>query len=307
MFLWIFLSLTWGLFTVFDFLKPAHPAMTRKAFQALGPDGFHRVDYSEWGDPANPRVLICVHGLTRNSRDFDFLAHQLAREYRVIAPDIAGRGTSEWLSNPLQYNYPLYLSDMAALIARANVEQVDWLGTSMGGIIGMMLAAQRGHSIRRLILNDVGSVVTGASLMRLAAYVKKMEQRFASLQAVELYFRKTHAPFGALTDAQWQHMAEHGATRNSDGSYSLNCDPAIYKTFSAIPFTDIDLSLYWNQVRCPTLVIRGEDSDLLLPLTVDRMRQSHPNMRSVEISNCGHAPALMDDEQIAIIRHFLLT
>jgi pimeloyl-ACP methyl ester carboxylesterase len=291
---------------MFEFLKST-PAMTRKSFQALGPDGFHRVDYSEWGHADNPRVLICVHGLTRNSRDFDFLAQQLAREYRVIAPDIVGRGTSEWLSNPLQYGYPLYLSDMAALIARANVEQVDWLGTSMGGIIGMMLAAQRGHSIRRLILNDVGSVVTGASLRRLAVYVKKMDQQFASLQAVELYYRKTHASFGALTDAQWQHMAQHGATRNPDGSYSLNCDPAIYKPFSAIPFTDIDLSLYWNQVRCPALVIRGEDSDLLLPQTVERMRQSHPNMRAVEIPNCGHAPALMDDSQIAIVRDFLLT
>lgn len=291
---------------MFNFLK-APSTMTRKSFQALGPDGFHRVDYSQWGDPKNSRVLICVHGLTRNSRDFDFLAQALSQEYRVIAPDIAGRGTSEWLSNPLQYGYPLYLSDMAALIARTDADQVDWLGTSMGGIIGMMLAAQRGNSIRRLILNDVGSVVTGASLIRLAAYLKKMDQGFASLDAVEQYYRKTHAPFGNLTDAQWRHMAVHGAMRNPDGSYTLNCDPAIYKPFSAIPYTDIDLSLYWNQVRCPSLVIRGQNSDLLLPKTVEQMRLSHPNLRAVEFPDCGHAPALMDDSQIAIVRDFLLT
>ncbi len=278
--------------------------MRRKSYKALWLHGFHRVDYSEWGDPDNPRVLFCVHGLTRNSRDFDALADALCKEYRVICPDVVGRGTSEWLTHKTDYGYPLYLADMAALIARSGAEQVDWVGTSMGGIIGMMLAAQSGTPVRKLVLNDVGSVISAAALQRLASYVGK-PMVFGTLEEAEAYFRRTHASFGPLTDAQWRHIALHGVRKWPDGKYRLMYDPAIAAVFVGPPMADVDMSLVWNGVRCPTLVIRGQESDLLLPHTLALMRFGHPGLRVLEVPGCGHAPALMDPAQIEAVRGFL--
>jgi len=278
--------------------------MRRKSYKALWLHGFHRVDYSEWGDPDNPRVLFCVHGLTRNSRDFDALADALCKDYRVICPDVVGRGTSEWLTHKTDYGYPLYLADMAALIARSGAEQVDWVGTSMGGIIGMMLAAQSGTPVRKLVLNDVGSIVSAAALQRLASYVGK-PMAFDTLAEAESYFRRTHATFGALTDAQWHHITLHGVRKWPDGKYRLMYDPAIAAVFVGPPMADIDMSLIWNSVRCPTLVMRGQESDLLRPHTLALMKFVHPSLRVLEIPGCGHAPALMDPVQIKAIQDFL--
>jgi pimeloyl-ACP methyl ester carboxylesterase len=282
---------------------PAFP-MRRKSFKALWLHGFHRVDYSEWGDPDNPRVLVCVHGLTRNSRDFDALADALCKTWRVVCPDVAGRGTSEWLAHKTDYGYPLYLSDMAALIARTGAETVDWVGTSMGGIIGMMLAAQAGTPIRKLVMNDVGSIITAASLQRLAAYVGK-PAAFDTLDEAETYFRKTHHPFGRLTDSQWRHMAVHGVRKWPDGKYRLVYDPAIAGSFTGAPMADVDMSFIWNGIRCPVLAVRGAESDLLLPQTLALMKITHPALQVFEVPGCGHAPALMDPGQIAVIREFL--
>ena len=278
--------------------------MRRKSYKALWLHGFHRVDYSEWGDPDNPRVLFCVHGLTRNSRDFDALADVLCKDYRVICPDVVGRGTSEWLTHKTDYGYPLYLADMAALIARSGAEQVDWVGTSMGGIIGMMLAAQSGTPLRKLVLNDVGSIVSAVALQRLASYVGK-PTAFDTVAEAESYFRHTHATFGALTDTQWRHITLHGVRRWPDGKYRLMYDPAIAAVFMGQPMADVDLSLIWNGVRCPTLVIRGQESDLLQPHTLALMKFVHPSLRVLEIPGCGHAPALMDPAQIKAVQDFL--
>lgn len=279
--------------------------MRRKSYKGLWLHGFHRIDYSEWGDPHNPRVLICVHGLTRNGRDFDALARHLSADYRVFCPDVVGRGTSEWLTQKSDYGYPLYLSDMAALIALTGAQSVDWVGTSMGGIIGMMLAAQPGSPIRTLVLNDVGSIVSAAGLQRLSGYVGQ-SRTFASLAEVEDYFRRTHQGFGPLTGEQWQHLAVHGAIFGPDGQYRLRYDPAIATAFVGAPLMDIDLSLFWNAVHCRTLVLRGAHSDLLLPQTLSLMQIGHPQLEIQEIPECGHAPALMAQEQISRIREFLL-
>ena len=190
--------------------------MRTHSLSCLGPHGFHRIVYREWGEPDHPHVVVCVHGLTRNSRDFDPLAAHLAKRRRVICPDIAGRGESPWLPHPGDYGYPLYLSDMAALIARAGVETVDWVGTSMGGLIGMFLAAQPGNPIRRLVMNDVGPLVPKAALERLASYVG-VDPAFDGLPQLEQYLRQICAPFGPLTDAQWQHLARHSARQRDHG------------------------------------------------------------------------------------------
>lgn len=279
--------------------------MRSKSYLGLGTHGFHRLCYTEWGDDDHRPVVVCVHGLTRNSRDFDYLAAALAGEYRVVCPDVVGRGKSDWLTDAGAYGYPQYLSDMNALIARLDVRKVSWLGTSMGGLIGMMLAAQPGSPIAKLILNDVGPLVPKAALERIAAYVGQ-ENGFETLAALEQYLRQVHAPFGPMNDAGWRHLAEHSARRLDNGGYALAYDPGIGTAFrSGKAIEDVDLWAIWDAVRCPVLALRGADSDLLLADTSLEMRRRGPKAEVVEIEGVGHCPALMDDQQIGLVREWL--
>ena len=278
--------------------------MRKSSFLGLGTHGFHRVAYTEWGDADNPNVLICVHGLTRNGRDFDVLAEAMQDRYRVICPDVVGRGESQWLSRAADYSYPQYLADMNALIARLNVPNVHWVGTSMGGLIGMMLAGQPNTPIRRLVMNDVGPFIPKASLERLAQYVGRAPT-METLNDVEQYLRVVMAPFGKLTDAQWRHMAEHSAKQLPNGNFALHYDPAIAAAFNGTVLQDVNLWMFWQSVTCPVLVVRGADSDLLLAETVTQMKAGRSNVTSLEVPNTGHAPALMDDAQVAAVRDFL--
>lgn len=277
---------------------------SEKSFLSLGPHGFHRIAYAQWGEPHNDRVLVCVHGMSRCGRDFDDLARALADRYRVACPDVAGRGHSDWLIHPEDYGYPLYLADMAAMIARLGVDEVDWVGTSMGGLIGMMLAAQPGSPIRRLVLNDIGPFVPKAALERLATYIGQ-PRRFAEVAEAETYIRQVNAPFGPLTDAQWRHLAEHSVRRAEGGGYTLHYDPAIGHALRQGPLVDVELWGVWQAVRCPVLVVRGAESDLLLPETAARMTGEGPKVDRVEIAGVGHAPALMEESQIALVREWL--
>jgi pimeloyl-ACP methyl ester carboxylesterase len=279
--------------------------MRKHSFLGLSAHGFHRIAYTEWGEADNPRVLICVHGLTRNGRDFDVLAEAMQDRYRVICPDVVGRGESDWLNHPSDYSYPQYLADMNAMIARANVSELHWVGTSMGGLIGMMLAGQSKTPIRRLVMNDVGPFIPKASLERLAQYVGRAPT-MESLYDVEQYLRVVMAPFGKLTDAQWQHMARHSAKPTPNGNFALHYDPAIADVFKGSVMQDVNLWAFWQSVTCPVFVIRGADSDLLLAETVTQMKTGRSNVISIEIPNTGHAPALMDDAQVAAVREFLL-
>lgn len=280
------------------------PDFVEKSVLGLSATGFHRMAYTEWGRGA--RTIVCVHGLTRNGRDFDVLAQDLAASLnaRVICPDVVGRGHSDTLANPDLYGYPQYLADMAVLLARLDVETVDWVGTSMGGLIGMLLAAQPRSPIRRLVINDVGPFVPKAALQRIADYVGR-DPRFADLAGVEAHLRSHYDGFGALEDAQWRHLAEHSARRLPEGGYALAYDPAIAKAFTGVPLTDVDLWPVWAQIRARVLVLRGVQSDLLLAETAARMTAEGPKAALVEVPDAGHAPALMDPAQIAAIRGFL--
>lgn len=277
--------------------------------QCLSSGGFHRMAYTEWGDAANPRVLVCVHGLTRCSRDFDALAQALCGDFRVVCPDVAGRGQSDWLSDKAAYVVPQYAADMVVLLARLGVEQVDWLGTSMGGLIGMGLAAQARSPIRRLILNDVGPVLTAAALSRIGEYLGNAP-RFADVAAAEAFVRRISAPFGQLTDAQWRHLTVHTIRQDADGMWSFRYDPGISEPFIAEmqrsgAGKDVEMWPLYDAVRCPTLVLRGELSDLLTRDTAAAMTGRGPRARLVEIAGVGHAPMLMDPAQIEPVRRFL--
>ncbi|OIR07208.1 tropinesterase [mine drainage metagenome] len=281
--------------------------MRSRTVQCLSPAGLHRMAYTEWGDPANPRVLVCVHGLARCGRDFDFLAEALSDAYRVVCPDVVGRGQSDWLRNKALYGVPQYAADMVTLLARLDVAEVHWLGNSMGGLIGMALAAQEGTPITRLVLNDVGPSITAASLRRIGEYLGRAP-RFDSIAQAEAFVRLISAPFGHLTDAQWRHLTRHVVRTAADGKIEFCYDPGIAQPFvqDAGSGQDIDLWPLYDAIRCPTLVLRGADSDLLLAKTAAQMANRGPRARTVEIAGVGHTPMLLDAAQVAIVRDFLL-
>jgi pimeloyl-ACP methyl ester carboxylesterase len=273
-------------------------------FQGSIAGAAHRIAYTEWGEQSAGRVAICCHGLTRNGRDFDFLAKRLAAMgMRVICPDVAGRGRSEWLRDPADYSYPQYLADMTALIAEIGAAKVDWIGTSMGGLIGMFLAAAPDTPIRSLILNDIGPVVPRSALERIAGYVGS-DARFASLEELEAQLRQIHAPFGPLTDDQWTHLAAYGHRRRDDGGYGLAYDPAIAVNVRQ-GVQDWDFWPAWDQIACPVLVLRGAESDLLSAATALEMTRRGPKAECVTFPGIGHAPALMAEDQIDIVAAWL--
>ncbi|HLZ64875.1 MAG TPA: alpha/beta hydrolase [Aliidongia sp.] len=278
-------------------------SMRTERLSCLGPHGFHRIAYAYWPGPEGARPIVCVHGLTRNGRDFDALARRLAARGPVAAPDMPGRGQSDWLPVVADYSYPVYLGTVAALFARLGAEEVDFVGTSMGGIIGMMLACQPGSPIRRLVLNDVGPFIPLAALERIAEYVG-LDPAFGSVDEVERYYRTIHAPFGALSDAQWRHMAETSHRVRADGRIGLGYDPGIAEAFKGVPLQDIDLWPFYDQIKCPTLVVRGVESDLLPAETAQEMTRRGPKAELYEVAGAGHAPALMDEAQIARIERF---
>ena len=273
-------------------------------FHSLSPHGFHRVAYREWGHPDCPRVVVCVHGLTRNGRDFDTLAQSLDDRFRLLCPDMPGRGDSDWLPDVNDYVFPTYLTTLTALLAHADVEQVAWVGTSMGGLLGMVMAAQPNTPVTRLVLNDVGPVIAPAALARIAAYVG-LDPVFASFAALEAHIREVSAPFGPLTDAQWTELARTTARETPDGRWRLKYDPGIAVPFRNASAAVSDLWAVWDAIRCPTLVLRGAESDLLAADTAAAMRTRGPRPRVVEFPGIGHAPMLLDAEQIAPVAAFL--
>lgn len=277
--------------------------MREGSLLCLDPHGFHRLRYVEWGDPANPRVLVCVHGLTRNGRDFDYLARRMADKYRVVCPDVVGRGQSGWLKHKADYGYSVYLSDMAALLGKLGAEEVDWVGTSMGGLIGMIFASLEGTPVRKLVVNDVGSFLPKAALERIGSYVGK-SSAFDTLEAMIAAVRSV-SPFGELTDEQWRHLTLTGAKQDADGRWVFRYDPGIGEAFHAAPLADVDMRLFWLAVKAPVLLIRGEHSDLLTPETLAEMLK-RPGTTSVIVPNVAHAPMLLDDAQVEPIRAFLL-
>jgi pimeloyl-ACP methyl ester carboxylesterase len=268
--------------------------------------GFHRLAYVEWGDPAAKHTAVCVHGLSRQGRDFDPLASALAaRGWRVICPDLPGRGRSEWLRNSEDYNLPQYVMDMTVLIARLGVTELDWVGTSLGGLIGMVIAGQPGAPIRRLVINDIGPFIPWHALHRLAMAVRNAPRAFTDLEGAIEHYRRYLAPFGNLSEDQWRHLARHNMRQLSNGSWGRLSDPEIAGPFRPSLLFNLTLWTYWDAITCPTLVLRGAASELLPAPTAQEMSRRGPRAEIVEIAGCGHAPALLNEHQIGIITGWL--
>lgn len=279
--------------------------MKQGSILGLSADGFHRIAYAEWGNAHTEPAVVCVHGLSRNGRDFDYLAAALEGHRRVVCPDLVGRGRSDWLIDKNHYAFPTYCADLTSLLARLGGDAFDWVGTSLGGLIGMVLAAQPNSPIRKLVVNDVGPFIPKSATERILTYLGKAPS-FAGLQEVEGYLRTVLAPYGTLSDGQWAHLARHGVRTSSDGKYELAYDPDIAVPMRAAPPQDLDLWPLWDRIRCPVLLLRGAMSDVLLPETAEEMRRRGPPTELVEFEGIGHAPALMDAAQIDVVSSWLL-
>lgn len=285
-------------------------------------DATHRMAYWEWngtGNPRHPHVVVCVHGLTRQGRDFDELARRLSQRMRVICPDVAGRGRSDWLADPLAYQVPQYAADMLALLqhlhADAPMGQLDWVGTSMGGLIGIAIAGEPSVQqllpapVSRLVLNDVGPAIGAAALARIAQYVGK-SMHFASEQAAADALWKISSTFGPHTAEQWLALSRPMLAPEAGGGFRLHYDPAISLALQAMtPEAAMQgeqiLWRLYSQITARTLLLRGADSDLLSRETAQSMVETGPRARLVEFAGVGHAPTIVAPDQIEVVAGFL--
>lgn len=281
-----------------------------KSVQCLSPAGLHKMAYKEWGDPANPKVLLCVHGVTRVSDDFDNIAAQLCDEYRVVCPDMVGRGRSDWLRDPQYYGIGQYVKDIVTLLARLDAKTVDWIGTSMGGLIAMELAPLPGNPIRKLVLNDIGPTLDQTSLINIGNYIGQ-ELRFPTFEDAATYIRAISVPFGPHTDAEWHKLASSVLRQLDDGQWTRHYDLTLAESFKQAYFFNVEESeaalwRYYDAIECPTLLLRGAQSGLLTLDTAKEMTERGPRATLIEFEGVGHAPTLMHDDQISVVKEFLL-
>lgn len=301
-----------------------------KSIVCTSPGGLHRMAYYDWGDPDNPDVVLCVHGLTRTGRDFDLLAQALAKRYRVVCPDVVGRGLSDWLAQPMGYGVPQYVADMVTLIGQVQPKTLRWVGTSMGGLIAMTYAGLVAHAkrasqampparattaideplmpITQLVLNDVGPRVEAVSLARIGQYLAEPIGFDTFEQAVQ-YMMRTIASFGPHTHEQWEILTRHYFVV-SNGRWIKHYDPGIALAFSTMTQSLADQGelLMWQAYRtidAPTLILHGAQSDLLLPATIQAMLAANPQAKAHSLPGIGHAPSLIVQDQIDMVSEFL--
>ena len=295
---------------LFNLVKKFSMAFTRQTVQCISPAGLHTMSYKEWGDPQNAKVLICVHGVTRVADDFDMLAQALETEYRIICPDVVGRGQSGRLPNPQLYQIPQYVSDMVTLLARANADTVDWFGTSMGGLIGMVLASMKNSPLRKLVLNDVGPSLNFDGLKRIGDSIAQ-DVRFDTFEEALRFIREVSISFGPHSEAEWHKIARDVLKQDADGKWVRHYDlslaiPVQATTAEVAAIGEKMLWAAYDAITCETLLIRGAESDLLSKATAAQMQERGPRAEMVEIAGVGHAPTFVQLDQIAIVKEFLL-
>jgi hypothetical protein len=283
--------------------------------------GRHIIFYCEWGNIDSKNIVICVHGLSRNSRDFDYLASALSDKYRVICIDVVGRGKSEWLGNKAQYDYETYITDVVNLIDHLSLSKFYWIGTSMGGIMGMIMASRYPHLVKGLVLNDIGPIIPGNAIERILRYVGSSYE-FSNRVDAERALRERMKTFGVLQEEHWRHLLKHSIMKKLNGKYTFTYDPNIVPApklltklkgmmSRIIPgirkssFPAVDLTDIWEKINCPILALRGGNSDVLTSKTAEEMQKTKENLQLVEFADIGHAPMLMEDYQIKIVRDWL--
>lgn len=281
-----------------------------KTVQCLSPAGLHKMAYKEWGDPANSKVLVCVHGVTRVSDDFDNMAQALCDEYRVVCPDVVGRGRSDWLRDPQYYVIPQYVSDMVTLLARLNADIVHWFGTSMGGLIGMGVASLNDSPIKKLVLNDVAPTLNPVALTRIGEYIGQ-DVRFPDFDEAARYVKDISLTFGPHSDEEWRKLAADVLRQDKDGQWIRHYDLKLSVPFKAATpeSTKQAEAMLWaayDNIHCPTLLVRGAQSDLVTPEVAQDMAARGPKATVVELPGVGHAPTFMHADQIKIAKDFLL-
>lgn len=287
------------------------PKPHRRSNVAFPVDGvLKHMAVHEWGDKKSSRVVICVHGLSRNGRDFDVLAEALASDFRVLCPDVPGRGESDWFASAEHYTIPHYVQAMNAMLTGFGVQTYDWVGTSMGGLIGIMMASSSsgstGSKMRRFVINDIGPVIERVSLDRIASYVGKTPL-FPNYMALFEAVQPINATFGPLTDEQKHHMVKTSVQERPDGQWEFKTDPKIGDAFRAgLKLTATDMWPLWDAIKQPMLILRGVNSDLLSAATLEKMVATHPDARAITIAHTGHAPMIMDEPTINAVKQFLL-
>ncbi|GLQ33927.1 alpha/beta hydrolase [Amylibacter marinus] len=289
----------------------AQPGMkfSHNYVRGLSFQGFHRIHYTDWNnrpDIQDQDTLVCVHGVSRNGRDFDYLAERMMDQYRVVCPDMVGRGESDHLLTHKGYDYLQYNADMNAVLARLDVGKVDWVGTSMGGIIGMVFASLPQSPIKKLVLVDVGPEISRDSLLKIGEYIG-LAGEFKTREALKEYMREIYKDFYPLSEDDLDHMFEHAAVRTKQGKFKLRMDPAIGDAFREdISLFDVDMWETWDNISCPVLIVRGKESQFFSQETAKEMLTRGPETTLIEMEHAGHTPTLRNDEQVDPIRKWLL-
>ncbi len=264
------------------------------------------MSYVEFGLQNNDNILVCAHALAGNSRDFDYLAMRLKSFYRVISFDIAGRGRSDWLENPKDYNYETYILDVMFLLKSLGVSKCDWVGTSMGGIIGMNIDAEFPGLINKMVLNDIGPEMPIKTLEKIGRYIGR-NPVFANENESKRHLKRMYSPFGIKEESHWDHLHTHSIMEHDDG-LKLHYDPAISEVFHdniKDKKDDINLWNIWNKGKAELMIIRGENSDILTKNTYNKITSEPRVTKNIIINDAGHAPALMDDSLIDEIESWL--
>lgn len=271
------------------------------------PSGRHRVACYRWGNPEAKQTVLCAHGLTRNGRDFDYLARALSHDYQVLCPDMPGRGHSQWLKNPAGYNNPAYVADVAWILRSLHISKVHWIGTSMGGIMGILAANSMPDVLQTLIINDIGCFIPAEGMQRIRD-IADLKTSYKTRQDAEEAYRQRCANFGITNESHWQHLFNHGLRMHGNGAADFTYDPAIFSVGfpKDAEVTDVDLWPLWKAVTSiPVLLIRGSESDILLRRTAVEMESRHNDLLFYEASGCGHAPSLMENKEIALIHEWI--
>ena len=270
--------------------------------------GWHRIAYTDWGPLGDRTPVVCVPGLSRQGRDFDFLAEELAHQgRRVVCPDLPGRGRSSRLASAFHYVLPQYCADLATVTYATGAQKVDWVGTSLGGLIGIFLAGMPGNRIRRLVVNDIGPSVSHEAERRIGERLDQMPERFKTFGDAVAFFRVAFADYGAMDNVRWNHIVRHSIEWSKrDGAFNLLYDRSITTAYHFYRYYSTPLWVSWRNIRVPILILVGEKSNGLPLELVREMQRQNPRARCLKVPDVGHMPMLMQSDQIDPVVRFLM-